>query len=255
MQTVSRCSGAREGLHIPTRQAEVFNSMAPFGGDKKKGNGRAEQTSMTRRDRVIHDLLRQLPQESLVINVGCGVLQELEHACPGRYLATDLRVLPGYVDFAADASCLPLTDNSVDAVVALELLEHVPSPHSVIEEFGRVLKPGGQVIISVPSTVPRHDEHDYWRFTAQGLGQLCSEVFENGDVRVFGGTFEALGYLAEYYTALVFHRAHLPSSRLQRTFPVVGYWLDRHNNWSTSTTALHTLAFDLLFTGTLPRRK
>jgi SAM-dependent methyltransferase len=153
MQTDSRCRGAGEGLHVPTRQAEGFDSMAPF-GDKKNGNGRAEQTSMARRDRVIRELLQQLPQESLVINVGCGVLQELEHACPGRYLATDLRVLPGHVDSAADASCLPLADDSVDTVVALELLEHVPSPHSVIEEFGRVLKPGGRVVISAPLDRP-----------------------------------------------------------------------------------------------------
>ncbi len=37
---------------------------------------------------------------------------------------------------------------------------------------------------------------------------------------------------------------------VRRVFPAVGYWLDRHNRWSTSATALHTLAFDLLFVGT-----
>jgi ubiquinone/menaquinone biosynthesis C-methylase UbiE len=194
----------------------------------------------------------QLSRESLVINVGSGLARRLEKKCAGQYFATDLRVLPGRVDFAADASCLPLPDDSVDAVLALEVLEHVPRPHSVLEEMARVLKPGGRVVISVPSTVPRHDEFDYWRFTAKGLDQLCSEVFENGEVRMLGGTFEALGSLAEYYSALVLHRAHLPKTRLQRIFTTAGYWLDQHNRWSTSTIALHTLPLDLLFTATTP---
>ncbi len=135
-------------------------------------------------------------------------------------------------------------------MVALELLEHVPGPRTVLTEIGRVLKPGGRVLISVPSTIPRHDDHDYWRFTAQGLGQLCSGVFENGDTQVFGGTSEALGYLVEYYSALVFHRERIPTGRLERVFPYVGYRLDRRNGWSTSTTALHTLAMDLFYTAT-----
>jgi SAM-dependent methyltransferase len=203
---------------------------------------------MARRDQVITEYLRDLPPDPLVVNVGCGLAAQPEQAVPGRYLATDIRVLPGAVDFASDATSLPLADASVDAVVSLELLEHVPRPHAVVAEFGRVLRPGGRVVISVPSAVPRHDAHDYWRFTAEGLGQLCSEVFEDGEVTVFGGTFEALGTLAEYYAELVIHRAHLPNGHVEGVFPAVGYWIDRHMEWSTSTTHLHTLAFDLLFT-------
>ncbi len=48
---------------------------------------------------------------------------------------------------------------------------------------------------------------------------------------------------------LTLHVLHLPSRRVRQVFPSVGYWLDRHNRWSTSQTALHTLAFDLLFIG------
>ena len=128
------------------------------------------------------------------------------------------------VDFASDASALPLADRSVDVVLSLELLEHVLEPSTVLAELGRALKPGDTVMVSVPSTVPRHDDNDYWRFTC----------------------------LAEYYTALTLHVLHLPSRRVRKVFPSIGHSLDRHNRWSTSTTALHTLAFDLLFVGTAP---
>jgi SAM-dependent methyltransferase len=207
--------------------------------------------AIARRDRLITERLSHLATDALVVNVGCGVVRRFESACGERYLATDLRALPN-VDFASDAGRLPIADGAVDLVLSLELLEHVPDPGAVLREIARILKPGGTAIVSVPSTVPRHDDHDYWRFTAQGLEQLGSTTFEHGEVHVFGGTFEALGYLAEYYTALTFHVLHLPSRRLRQSFPSLGYWMDRHNKWSTSPSALHTLAFDLLFVGTKP---
>lgn len=211
--------------------------------------GAARNDAITRRDRFVNEHLAGLPDEALVVNVGCGVVRRFEPECSARYLATDLRVLPN-VDFASDASALPIADRSVDTVLSLELLEHVLRPHAVVAELGRILKPGGTVIVSVPSTVPRHDDHDFWRFTAEGLNQLCSDVFPNGEVEVFGGTFEALGYLAFYYLALVFHRLGVPGRTFTDLFPTIGHWLDRRNTWSTSTTALHTLAFDLLFVAT-----
>jgi SAM-dependent methyltransferase len=203
---------------------------------------------IARRDRFIGRHLAGLPPDSLVINVGCGTVRRFEREC-SRYLATDLRQLPS-VDFAADLMALPIPDRSVDAIVALEVIEHVPHPRKALRELGRTLRPGGTVIVSVPSTVPRHDHHDYWRFTAEGLRQLCSDVLGPGEIHVFGGTFETLGTIIEYYLALVFHVLRLPSQRLGRVFPSLGYWLDRRNRWSTSTTDLHTLAFDLVFIGT-----
>jgi SAM-dependent methyltransferase len=204
---------------------------------------------MARRDRFINDALGDLPDDALVINVGCGVVRRFEPVCHSRYMATDLRFLPS-VDFASDASALPIADQSVDVVLSLELLEQVPEPTAVLREIVRILKPGGMAMVSVPSAVPRNDDNDYWRFTAQGLDHLGSTVFDHGQVHVFGGTFEALGCLAEYYTALTFHVLHLPSRRVRNVFPLVGYWMDRHNHWSSSRTALHTLAYDLLFVGT-----
>jgi SAM-dependent methyltransferase len=204
--------------------------------------------ALARRDRAINSHLAELSPDARVVNIGCGVVRRFESVSPGHYMATDIRLLPN-VDFASDASALPLVTGSVDAVIALEMLEHVPEPAAVLKEIARVLKPGGSAIVSVPSTVPRHDDNDYWRFTAQGLAKLCSGFFNGGEVQVFGGTFEALGYLAQYYTALATHRIGMPSRRLQKVFPTAGYWLDQHSRWSSSNTALHTLAFDLLFIG------
>ena len=183
-----------------------------------RAGGAKRNDAISRRDRFINDHLAALDAGSLVVNVGCGVVRRFEPICRARYMATDLRALPN-VDFASDATRIPLADGCVDTVVALELLEHVTHPTAVLRELARILKPGGTVIVSVPSAVPRHDDHDYWRFTAEGLAQLGSEVFGHGDVHVFGGTFEALGYLLSYYIALVFHVVGLPSRRFRELFP------------------------------------
>jgi SAM-dependent methyltransferase len=153
------------------------------------------------------------------------------------------------VDFVSDASALPLPTASVDALLILEVLELVRNPRLLLEEASRVLKPAGLVMVSVPPAIPRHDERDYWRFTAQGLDHLCSERFSLGEVHVFGGTFEALAYLVGYYSALAAHRVRLPIRRPQAILLAAGRWLDLRNGWSSSTTGLHTLALDLLFVG------
>lgn len=44
---------------------------------------------------------------------------------------------------AADAYRLPFADASFDVITAMDFLEHVEKPAQVVQEIGRVLKPGG----------------------------------------------------------------------------------------------------------------
>lgn len=61
--------------------------------------------------------------------------------------------LPGVkfslVDLSKDA--LPLKDNELDWVFAVEVLEHLANPRHFINEASRVLKNGGKLVISTPS--------------------------------------------------------------------------------------------------------
>ena len=47
---------------------------------------------------------------------------------------------------------LPWKDDSFDNITSYETLEHVPDPGKLISEFFRVLKPGGELILSTPNT-------------------------------------------------------------------------------------------------------
>ena len=49
---------------------------------------------------------------------------------------------------------LPFADHTFDVIVCSEVLEHVPDYQRVLAEIRRVLKPGGQLAVSVPRFMP-----------------------------------------------------------------------------------------------------
>ena len=56
------------------------------------------------------------------------------------------------VDLAAsDATAIPFGDETFDTVMALGLMEYIPSPESVLAEMTRLLAPGGNLVISLPN--------------------------------------------------------------------------------------------------------
>jgi SAM-dependent methyltransferase len=61
----------------------------------------------------------------------------------GLLLESDVEYL------AVGAEAIPLADDSVDAVVARNSLDHVADPKAVMAEVKRVLRPGGTLILNV----------------------------------------------------------------------------------------------------------
>jgi SAM-dependent methyltransferase len=53
-----------------------------------------------------------------------------------------------------DALALPFADDSIDRVVASEVLEHVWDDDAAIAELVRVLRPGGRLAVTVPTRFP-----------------------------------------------------------------------------------------------------
>ena len=73
-----------------------------------------------------------------------------------------------------DAAALPVQDGSVDTIIILEVLEHVPNPLQVIAECHRALVPGGTMIGSTRFICTQHGApSDFTRFTEEGLALVC----------------------------------------------------------------------------------
>jgi SAM-dependent methyltransferase len=87
-----------------------------------------------------------------------------------------------------------LPASSADIVVMSEVMEHLPSPMSVLREIHRVLKPGGTVIITVPWDTPfsiffwLFNLHSFYRGYILGepyYRQRCGHInhFSGGSLR------------------------------------------------------------------------
>jgi SAM-dependent methyltransferase len=94
----------------------------------------------------------------LIVEIGGGSGNFKEyfaghHAGQGRLIATDI-VPTRHCDLAADAMALPFADESIDNLVMMDVLHHIPYPLRFFAEAQRVLRPGGRVVMTEPNISP-----------------------------------------------------------------------------------------------------
>jgi SAM-dependent methyltransferase len=107
------------------------------------------------------------------------------------------------VDVVGDARHMPFSDASMEVVLITQVLEHIPEPIAVISEIWRVLKPGGTLLLSVPSIFPQHGSPgDYWRYMPQGLQWILRD-FHNVTVKGEAGTVPSIFLVVNVYLQLL----------------------------------------------------
>lgn len=81
-----------------------------------------------------------------------------------------------WATLVSDVTRLPYDDDTFDVVICSEVLEHVPDHQKAVSELIRVLKPGKDLVVSVP------------RFLPEKLCWLLSEDYYNsngGHIRIY----------------------------------------------------------------------
>lgn len=139
-----------------------------------------------------------------VLDIGCGNRQMESLLGPATayvgldYPTTHAKGYVGRPNLFGDGQCLPFRAESFDAVMALDVLEHLPSPDQCVREAARVLRSGGQLILKTPFLYPLHDmPHDFHRWTLSGLETLAQQYgFVVTERRVFGVPGETAAALA-----------------------------------------------------------
>ncbi len=80
-----------------------------------------------------------------------------------------------------DVTALRLADASMDAVVSMDVLEHVPDFRQALREFARVIRPGGVLVLTVPLHDWQRDDKQIARVMPDGRIEHAGEPEYHGD--------------------------------------------------------------------------
>jgi SAM-dependent methyltransferase len=155
---------------------------------------------------VLTRALEERVQRARVLDLGCGTGFTLTRLPPSvravgvdraqAALALSARRNSGAALVCADAARLPFASGSFDAVLALDVLEHLSDDASAAAELHRVLVPGGVAVITVPAYAFLWSAHD--------VALEHKRRYRLGELR---GLLERAGFAidkASYYNTLLF---------------------------------------------------
>lgn len=153
--------------------------------------------------RFIQSVAASLPPGTSILDAGAGecVYKPLFAHCD--YRALDLAVGDdkwnyAHLDYTSPLHDMPIADNTFDAVLCTQTLEHLEWPRESVREIHRVLRPGGTLYLTVPMAHCEHQApYDFFRYTSYGLRSIMTDAGfpeDNIDIKPFGGIFTRLAY-------------------------------------------------------------
>lgn len=191
-------------------------------------------------------------QRVLDAGAGTGVYRALFSHC--EYRTQDFGKEPSTVgrytalDYESDITAIPVPDGSFDVILCTEVLEHVPEPIKVLQEFSRILCPGGRLLITAPLGCRLHQEpyHFYGGYTPHWYQKFLPEAgFSLRSLERNNGFFSHFGQEGVHFSNLIDPRntgGRKPAERLllaglwvltlpflRLMFPLLGPALDRLN--------------------------
>jgi SAM-dependent methyltransferase len=126
----------------------------------------------------------------VILDIGCSsgfLLEKIKEAFPNSFVIGSDVVMGPLKNLANanpeipllhfDLTRCPLPDNSMDAVVLLNVLEHIENDALAISQIYRILKPGGVAVVEVPAGPELYDIYDellmhYRRYRLRDLRKL-----------------------------------------------------------------------------------
>jgi len=166
------------------------------------------------RDHAIDELKRALgTRPAAIMEVGCSaghLLADMRRSLPnatltgGDYtLGTLVKLgekMPGIPLVRFNLAASPLPSNSYDAMVLLNVLEHIEDDIAATSHIARMLKFGGVAVIEVPAGPELFDDYDrqLQHFRRYTLQSICSVVEQAGLVVERRNYLGALIYPAFY---------------------------------------------------------
>ena len=158
-----------------------------------------------KRQQWLRARLATVPRGSVLLDAGAGELQNEPLCRHVDYVSQDFCEYDGQgdgrglqcggwdcsrIDIVSDICSIPVSDGTFDVVLCSEVLEHLPDPVRALGELVRVLRSGGQLIVTAPTWSLTHQAPHYYssgfsryfyEHTLPLLGAEITEMTPNGD--------------------------------------------------------------------------
>ena len=122
-------------------------------------------TNESTRERWLETALASIPKGSRILDAGAGTQRYRRFCSHLNYVSQDFGEYDGKgdsvglqtgeynyeeLDIVSDIISIPESDSSFDAIMCIEVFEHLPDPAQVVKEFARLVKPGGYLVLTAP---------------------------------------------------------------------------------------------------------
>ncbi|WP_243371796.1 class I SAM-dependent methyltransferase [Geotalea sp. SG265] len=157
------------------------------------------------RETWLEACLKSIPPGSRILDAGAGERKYKKFCRLLEYVSQDFAQYDGKgdarglqtgvwdqskLDIVSDITAIPKPDDFFDAIMCIEVFEHLPDPLAAIREFARLLRPGGALILTAPFCSLTHfaPYHFYTGFSRYfyetnlpACGFHVDELVENGN--------------------------------------------------------------------------
>jgi SAM-dependent methyltransferase len=149
--------------------------------------------------------LTKIPINFRILDAGAGELANKVYCQHLQYFSQDFCQYSGIgdtkglqmndwdttkIDIVSDITSIPESDSTFDVILCSEVLEHIPNPVKALEEFHRLLKVNGQLILTAPFCslthfAPYHFSSGFNRYFythhLESMGFQIQEITPNGN--------------------------------------------------------------------------
>lgn len=140
-------------------EKNVYDNINPEDYENRRYKDQKQEYIYEHWESFVSDLIAKYSKDSVVLDLGCGTgdnsLKMVKYAKKVYGIDSSRRMLDygkkkySKINFIyADATDIPLDNNSIDVVFSFGLLEYVKNKKKLIKEINRVLKLGGIAVIS-----------------------------------------------------------------------------------------------------------
>ena len=162
------------------------------------------------RNKWIISELENIPSGLRILDAGAGECPYKRYCSHLDYVSQDFGKYDGIgdgkglypktwnntkLDIVSDITNIPEPDQSFDVILCAEVLEHIPEPYKAIEEFSRITKQGGILLITAPFCSLTH-------FAPYHFSTGFNRYFYEDVCNRYGYKIEQIQYNGNYFAYL-----------------------------------------------------